>query len=235
MGFSKNISFSILLHLLLIAGVFANYSARSKNLNPPFFVTIKEETTGLSGEKPMKNPDKTVSPSGGITFPKETEPSIAKSHLLLQGLKKEDAQITGTGPSSQSNNELASKSISLFNSETPQGNTGGVTGSLPDKTTSVSRKGTGDIVRNSDNINFIRSAIQKNLIYPFTAKKRNIEGTVLTEFSINNSGIPVNIKIIKSSGFNVLDSAAVQTIPKASPFPVLKGDIEIPITFVLRK
>ncbi len=81
----------------------------------------------------------------------------------------------------------------------------------------------------------IRDAIEKAIIYPPIARKRGIEGTVTAEFTINNKGYPENIKIVYSSGFNILDSAAKNTIVKAAPFPVVKGDIEVPITFRLRK
>lgn len=87
----------------------------------------------------------------------------------------------------------------------------------------------------SDVLSKIRAAIEKAKNYPAIARNNGIEGTVLTEFSIGTDGLPVNIKIIKSSGFNVLDSAALQTINKASPFPAIKGSLEIPITFVLKK
>lgn len=81
----------------------------------------------------------------------------------------------------------------------------------------------------------IHDSVQDNLVYPFIAVRRKIEGTVLTEFSINAKGLPENIRITKTSGFDILDSAAEKTIVKASPFPVVAGRIEIPITFRLEK
>ncbi len=81
----------------------------------------------------------------------------------------------------------------------------------------------------------IRQAIEKTLVYPPLARMRRMEGTVVVEFSINGQGMPENLRLIKTSGFNILDSAAEKTIIKASPFPVVAGSIEIPITFRLEK
>lgn len=83
-------------------------------------------------------------------------------------------------------------------------------------------------------INQIREAIERAKTYPDLARKRRQEGTVVMEFSINPKGLPENIRIAKSSGFSLLDSAARNTIRKAAPFPIVKGNIEVPITFILK-
>jgi protein TonB len=83
-------------------------------------------------------------------------------------------------------------------------------------------------------IGSIRDAIEKAKHYPSLAKKRGIEGTVTTVFKINKKGYPEDIKIIQSSGSDILDSAAKKTVIKASPFPVVKKIVEIPISFRLK-
>lgn len=80
---------------------------------------------------------------------------------------------------------------------------------------------------------FIRSAIEKAKTYPLLARKKKIEATVITEFSISNKGYPQDLKITKGSGFEILDSAAMNIISKAAPFPKIDGRIVIPITFTL--
>jgi TonB family protein len=79
----------------------------------------------------------------------------------------------------------------------------------------------------------IRGAIQRALIYPATARRRGIEGTVVAEFRINGEGLPEGLRISKSSGHRLLDKAARETILRAAPLPQVKGKIEIPITFRL--
>jgi len=79
----------------------------------------------------------------------------------------------------------------------------------------------------------IRDAIEKVKSYPLLARKKGIEGTVIIEFTINNEGYPKDIKIKKSSGSGILDSAALKTVTKAAPFPEVDGEIVVPITFKL--
>jgi protein TonB len=80
----------------------------------------------------------------------------------------------------------------------------------------------------------IRKAIEKALVYPLLAKKRGLEGTALTEFKVNAKGYPEYIRVIESSGYNILDSAAKESLIRAAPFSVGKGRYEIPITFRLK-
>lgn len=82
---------------------------------------------------------------------------------------------------------------------------------------------------------FIRSAIEKAKTYPFLARKKGIEGTVITVFAINSQGYPKNVRVEKSSGSEILDSAALNIIAKAAPFPRVDGHIVIPLTFSLMK
>lgn len=93
---------------------------------------------------------------------------------------------------------------------------------------------TGGGVESHSLINQIRASIEKAKGYPILAKKRGREGSVIMEFSINGKGWPENIRIVRSSGIDLLDTEARDTIIRAAPFPHVKGAIEIPITFRLR-
>ncbi|MBA4372645.1 MAG: hypothetical protein C0402_07245 [Thermodesulfovibrio sp.] len=79
----------------------------------------------------------------------------------------------------------------------------------------------------------IRDTLQSNLVYPYLARKKRIEGTVLAEFRLNNTGMPENMKIVRTSHYAILDEAAKETIQKAAPFPAQNKRVEIPITFRL--
>ncbi len=79
----------------------------------------------------------------------------------------------------------------------------------------------------------IRDALQANLVYPYIARKRRIEGTVLMEFHINGRGMPEGIRVAKGSNYAVLDEAARETVLKTSPFPARDNIIEVPIRFSL--
>jgi protein TonB len=81
----------------------------------------------------------------------------------------------------------------------------------------------------------IRAAIEKAKTYPLIARKRGVEGTVLVSFRIDVKGLPQNVMIVKSSGYQILDDEVQKMLRKASPFPELNGEIVIPITFRLKK
>ena len=54
-----------------------------------------------------------------------------------------------------------------------------------------------------------------NPVYPRYAKKNNYEGVVRVSLTVNRSGRGENIKVLKSSGYSVLDKAAVKAVKKA--------------------
>jgi len=80
----------------------------------------------------------------------------------------------------------------------------------------------------------IRAALQANLVYPYIARKRQMEGSVTVSFRINQTGNPEAIRILKGSGYSILDTAARDTVVKASPFPARNNSVEVPITFTLK-
>jgi protein TonB len=79
----------------------------------------------------------------------------------------------------------------------------------------------------------IRAALQANLVYPYIARKKRMEGSVTVSFRINQTGNPEAIRILKGSGYSILDAAARDTVVKASPFPARNNSVEVPITFTL--
>lgn len=81
-------------------------------------------------------------------------------------------------------------------------------------------------------IELIKESIERAKMYPLVARIRGQEGTVVTEFSIDRQGRPENIRILRSSGFTILDRAARDTIVRAAPFPVVKGDLKVSIRFI---
>jgi TonB family protein len=105
---------------------------------------------------------------------------------------------------------------------------------IPGKT--ATPRGSGDGGKNEAGgdpgaVNAIRAAIDRAKSYPPLARRRGIEGTVIAEFTISKDGHPENIRIVRSSGYEILDTAAKKTLLRASPFPPVRGKLEVPITF----
>lgn len=79
----------------------------------------------------------------------------------------------------------------------------------------------------------IRAKLQKNLLYPPVARLNSMQGTVRVRFEIQGSGKPHNVKVIESSGFQVLDDAAVKTVLASAPLPVVPVKVKVPVVFKL--
>lgn len=70
--------------------------------------------------------------------------------------------------------------------------------------------------------------------YPSGARRSGMEGTVEVEFRIAGDGGVEGVKVVKSSGFTLLDEASVETIRRAAPLPIIPGTIRVPISYRLR-
>ena len=82
----------------------------------------------------------------------------------------------------------------------------------------------------------IQRAIQKHHKYPKRAQKMRHQGVVEVSFLYKKDGTVRDVKVIKSSGFETLDEAAVELINRAVPdFPTLDRDyvIKIPVSYKL--
>jgi protein TonB len=65
---------------------------------------------------------------------------------------------------------------------------------------------------------YIKEFIDKNLVYPPMARRRNIEGTVGISFEIETNGELVSVSVNHSSGSSILDNAAISLVNKIRPF-----------------
>lgn len=82
----------------------------------------------------------------------------------------------------------------------------------------------------------IQKAIQKHHKYPKRAQKMRHQGVVEVSFLYKKDGTVRDVKVIKSSGYETLDEAAVELINRAAPdFPTLDRDyvIKIPVSYKL--
>ncbi|MCH8013124.1 MAG: TonB family protein [Candidatus Marinimicrobia bacterium] len=84
------------------------------------------------------------------------------------------------------------------------------------------------------------AAIQKNIVYPKSAKKNRIQGTVVVQFFVNEKGRVTGVNIVKGMPDTGLDEAAIQAIWNTRFKPAKqKGQpvgvwITLPINFRLR-
>jgi len=92
----------------------------------------------------------------------------------------------------------------------------------------------------NDFSNILARHIAKFKMYPKIAQMRGWQGELILEVKLNGDGVLISSKIVKGSGFDVLDNEGLEMVKRASPFPVppeiLKGksfSILVPIRFKL--
>ena len=65
-----------------------------------------------------------------------------------------------------------------------------------------------------------------NLNYPEEAKRHKLYGTLILHVAVRADGSVERIRVLRSSGFDVLDQAAVSIVELAAPFAPLPPDIK---------
>jgi len=77
----------------------------------------------------------------------------------------------------------------------------------------------------------IRARIESAKRYPMMAERRRIQGEVVMSFRISFDGLLLeDPKLIKSSGFSLLDNAALRAVKRAAPFPRFPGPADEMLT-----
>ncbi len=82
----------------------------------------------------------------------------------------------------------------------------------------------------------IRKKLIQKKIYPYSARKKGIQGIVFILLKLDEQGYLIELRITQSSGYKILDKAAVSLIKKVVPYAHGTGQpiiMEIPITYSL--
>lgn len=72
----------------------------------------------------------------------------------------------------------------------------------------------------------VRRRLEAAKQYPPAARRHAVEGTAEVRFRLGADGMPVEIRIARSSRSAVLDGAALATVRRAGPFPPPPGAVE---------
>lgn len=81
----------------------------------------------------------------------------------------------------------------------------------------------------------IRDRIQAALIYPPSARWRELEGVTRVRFEIDATGHAERLETSGSSGHWILDRAAERAVKDAAPLPFVWGRLEVPVHFALER
>ena len=82
---------------------------------------------------------------------------------------------------------------------------------------------------------YIRDLILSHLEYPPQARKMGWHGALTVSFVVQKTGQAEQIRILRSTGYEILDRNVVQTVREVQPFPKppVKAEIVIPVVYSL--
>lgn len=87
----------------------------------------------------------------------------------------------------------------------------------------------------SEHFAYIKKIIEENLTYPPRARRLGWSGNCVVEFVVQANGHAKDIRVIKSTGYELLDDNVIETIKKVAPFPKppIPVKLTIPFTYSL--
>jgi TonB family protein len=172
---------------------------------------VKEER-GSKGEKTKKEHGSEEVGTLGVSSPDEAEEGLDRSDNLAKTVKQSGYDSS------------ASKTVK------EEAEINAAHASLSGRGEGVFKAGEGV----PDIIEMIGMAIERAKTYPVLARKRGIEGTVYITFRVSPEGRPMDIEVLKSSGHRLLDTATLNVVRKAAPYPYIDSLIEVPVIYKLR-
>ncbi|MDA8091516.1 MAG: energy transducer TonB [Nitrospiraceae bacterium] len=248
-------SFSLLFHVAVIMAVFFIRAVSWQNENKPiFFVTLSRpgyrigkampsaeiEKKGKSGTIKPESMVKTAPPEARRENQSVQETGLTDRPVFPISRKKAFLDSIPSGTGIQKKEGLTDRNAQDHASSLSNKNAAGAADSK--KINSQGRAGSGGLPTQvlkdgyvNEHLDYIMELIGKNLKYPLAARKMGWTGKVVIAFIISVDGHVCNVRIIKTSGYSMLDDNAVNTIKKISLFPKPRVNVEltIPITYRL--
>lgn len=88
----------------------------------------------------------------------------------------------------------------------------------------------------------VRQAVDERKHYPRMARRLELEGRVVVAFTVGAEGRLADLRLVESSGSELLDEAALEAVRQAAPFPPFPAGIErrqwdfiLPLSFALER
>lgn len=163
------------------------------------------------------------------------EPAAAPVSRQAHG-EGERASLPGGGAVlSESTSETTSKQTVL--ASPAESSTGLAARTVPLSTAQQDGRAPGANTGSSGIAEGIRSRIEALKSYPFAARRRGIEGTVVISVKVNGTGDLIENRIQRSSGSPLLDESALTLIKRVFPYKPGAGrevELDIPITYRLK-
>ena len=90
-------------------------------------------------------------------------------------------------------------------------------------------------------VSIIYKELNQHFIYPKLAQKHNWQGKVLLSLRVSSNGKINNVEIYKSSGYSILDQAAINSLMKVEYLPRISSwlphdlNLKLPVIYELTK
>ncbi|WP_125911856.1 energy transducer TonB [Kiloniella majae] len=187
-------------------------------------------------QKPKAKPKPPVQKSVKIVEKKSISKPLPKvtnipvpTQKANTGKSKETIDATNIGAQSEDNNSSGQQGINPNKSK----NTGNTNQTANNR--GAGQKATGDYWK------AVQIHLARNKRYPRKAKRRQMQGEIMIQLTLFSSGKVESYKILESSGFPLLDKAAIKMINKSAPFPPFPASItaaqmsrRIPVVFNMK-
>ena len=87
----------------------------------------------------------------------------------------------------------------------------------------------------ADHFAYIMRIIQSRMVYPPKARREGLSGKARVSFVVLESGQVSDIKLLHSTGYEILDANLVKTIKEAAPFPrpPIKAELQMMLSYRL--
>ena len=100
---------------------------------------------------------------------------------------------------------------------------------------------TGDPQVRAEYASLVRATLERNKRYPRRAERRRMEGECLLSLTLNRAGNVMHCALVRGSGEQVLDDAALDIVKRVGSFPPMPSDVPgdtvefvVPIAFTLQ-
>jgi TonB family protein len=227
MTFQRSLYISIFLHILVFGSAiaFAQFVRGSlQGHRDVTVVSLVDPGSGNQGRASQSREHRELLSDRRTEEVQETAPSAAQSEIPAERpVAQEEASLSGV----QENNKAGA----------------GDAGDIGDAGATKGQAGEGSAGTGSDTQfglvpaeqwAVIVSSIERVKSYPRFARERGIQGVVHLRFRVRPQGEVDRVEIVRSSGYEILDTASVRTVYRAAPMPYVSGWIEVPISYVLK-
>jgi len=178
-------------------------------------------------EQTLQKPTEEIQPPPPPVKDEPKEPAVEQS---IQREELADSSFSLPVSERQEREEESSPAQAMKDAKNPSGLLSPQQNTNEEKNTSLEES----FLR--EKLSVISNIVQKRINYPTIAKRMGWEGRVLISFVLEPSGEIKELRVLKSSGYDILDREAVDTIKRSYrefPKPPISVLIKLPIAFRL--